>query len=150
MNGGNFLAPALCRVVEGEARDATRGVRDTADDLKSLFEALGLKSAHLMGWSAGAGTIMQFALDYPACAESLSLVAPVSPYGFGGTCDIHGTPTARDFAGSGAGTVSTNAVDQMRIGNTDSKSPAAPLQLLRQYFMNPGLLPDRKDSKAWV
>lgn len=125
--------------------DATRGARDTADDLKSLFEALGIKSAHLAGWSAGAATIMQFALDYPACVDSLLLISPVSPYGFGGTCDIHGTPAARDFAGSGAGTVSTDVVDQIRLGNTDAKSPAAPLHLLRQYFINPGLILERED-----
>lgn len=125
--------------------DATRGVRDTADDLKSLFAALGIKSAHLTGWSAGAGTIMQFALDHPASVDSLALVAPVSPYGFGGTCDIHGTPAARDFAGSGAGTVNNDAVDQMRLGNVDSQSPAAPLQLLRQYFVNPGSRLEREE-----
>ena len=35
------------------------------------------------GWSMGGGVVMQYALDHPAL--SLTLQAPVSPYGFGGT-----------------------------------------------------------------
>lgn len=125
--------------------DATRGVRDLSDDLKSLFEVLEIKSAHLAGWSAGAGVIAQITLDYPACVDSLTLIAPVSPYGFGGTCDIHGTPTARDFAGSGAGTINTEVIEQMRLGDMDSSSPAAPRQLLRQYFVSSGSCLKRED-----
>jgi len=118
--------------------DATRGARDLADDLHSLLSVLGIASAHLAGWSAGAGTIMQYALDHPRCVDSLTLIAPVSPYGFGGTCDLGGTPSARDFAGSGAGTINTGALEQMRLGNTGADNPLAPLQLLRHYFVNPG------------
>ncbi len=125
--------------------DATRGARDLADDLQSLLTALGITSAHLAGWSAGAGAIMQFALDYPACVDSLTLIAPVSPYGFGGTCDLHGTPSARDFAGSGAGTINVAALEQMRLGNTSANSPLAPLQLLRHYFVKPGFRCERED-----
>jgi pimeloyl-ACP methyl ester carboxylesterase len=126
--------------------DATRGARDTADDLKSLFEALGVESAHLAGWSAGAGTVMQFALDHPASVDSFTLIAPVSPYGFGGTCDVRGTPYASDFAGSGAGTVNADAVEQMRAGDESSESPAAPVQLLRKVFVNPPLRLERETT----
>ena len=37
--------------------DATRGVRDWSDDLRSLFEAMGLadRAVHLLGWSMGGG-----------------------------------------------------------------------------------------------
>src|SRR5688572_917451 len=34
--------------------DATRGVRDWADDLVALVDALGLDRVHLVGWSMGA------------------------------------------------------------------------------------------------
>ena len=36
---------------------------------------------------------------------SATLVCPCSPYGYGGTKDINGTPCYSDFAGSGAGTI---------------------------------------------
>jgi pimeloyl-ACP methyl ester carboxylesterase len=65
------------------------------------------------------------------------LVAPVSPWGFGGTCDIHGTPAAPDFAGSGAGTVDAGAVEQLRLARLDSGLPPFLLQLLRQVYVEP-------------
>src|ERR1700744_4167410 len=36
-----------------EPVDATRGLRDYADDVAALIEALGLTSVHLVGWSMG-------------------------------------------------------------------------------------------------
>ena len=63
--------------------DATRGVRDFSDDVHATLEALGIPTAHFVGWSMGGGVIMQYAIDHPAL--SLTLQAPVSPYGFGGT-----------------------------------------------------------------
>ncbi len=125
--------------------DATRGARDTADDLMALFEALDIKSAHLVGWSAGAGMMMQFALDYPATVASLTLIAPVSPYGFGGSTDLQGTPIASDFAGSGGGTVGSDTVEQIRLGDPHSNSPQAPRHLLRNYFVNPPFRHDREE-----
>lgn len=145
--GYRCIAPDLRGYGETEDLpiDATRGARDTADDLESLFEALDIEAAHLAGWSAGAASVMQFTMDQPGRVASLTLIAPVSPYGFGGTCDVHGSPAAKDFAGSGAGTVNTDVVDQMRLANTGSDSPAAPLQLLRQFFVNPPLRLDREE-----
>src|ERR1700734_3155226 len=73
-----------------EPVDATRGLRDYADDLAALIDALELTSVHLVGWSMGGGVVLQYLADHPAGhqAASVTLVAPVSPFGFGGT---HGT-----------------------------------------------------------
>lgn len=117
--------------------DATRGARDAADDLWALMAALEVDQARVVGWSAGAACAMQFAIDHPRSVASLALVAPVSPYGFGGTRDVDGKPNAPDFAGSGAGTVNADAVEQLRPGRADSASPLSPLQVLRQFFVEP-------------
>jgi pimeloyl-ACP methyl ester carboxylesterase len=117
--------------------DARRGARDVADDLSSLFAALRIDVAHLVGWSAGAAAAMQVAIDHPRAVASLTLIAPVSPYGFGGTRDVDGTPGTPDFAGSGAGTVNAEAVEQLRLGLVESDSPLSPLQLLRTVFVEP-------------
>ena len=45
--------------------DATRGVADWADDLAALVDALGLDRVHLVGWSMGAGVVLQYLLDAP-------------------------------------------------------------------------------------
>ncbi|MGI8531649.1 MAG: alpha/beta fold hydrolase [Geodermatophilaceae bacterium] len=63
--------------------DATRGLRDFADDVAATVDTLGLDTVHLVGWSMGGGVAMQYLLDHPDRVATLSLVAPVSPYGFG-------------------------------------------------------------------
>jgi len=126
--------------------DATRGARDWSDDLAALLDALDVDSAHLLGWSAGAAAILQFALDRPARTRSLTLVAPVSPYGFGGTRDADGTPTHADYAGSGGGIVNAELVKQLAARNVSADSPAAPLSLLREFFVKPPLELEREES----
>lgn len=58
--------------------DATRGLRDWADDTHALLRALGIERApHLVGWSTGGAAIAAYALDRPVA--SLTFVDPVSP-----------------------------------------------------------------------
>ena len=45
--------------------DASRGLRDWADDLAALVDTLGLDRVHLVGWSMGGGVVMQYLLDHP-------------------------------------------------------------------------------------
>src|SRR5690606_27946304 len=70
--------------------DATRGLGDYADDVASVLDELGIRSAHVVGWSMGGGVAMQLLLDRPELFATLTLVAPVSPYGFGGTAGPDG------------------------------------------------------------
>src|SRR6266704_314051 len=75
-----------------EPVDATRGLRDYADDLAAVIDALGLASVHLVGWSMGGGVVLQYLVDRPGRhrVTSLTLVDPVSPFGFGGTRGVDG------------------------------------------------------------
>src|SRR4029077_10588812 len=75
-----------------EPVDATRGLRDYADDLAAAIEASGLDSVHLVGWSMGGGVVLQYLVDRPGThrVASLTLVGPVSPFGFGGTKGVDG------------------------------------------------------------
>jgi pimeloyl-ACP methyl ester carboxylesterase len=61
--------------------DATRGVRDYADDLAATIAALGLTSVHLVGWSMGGGVVLQYLVDRPGTHRlaSLTLVDPGIP-----------------------------------------------------------------------
>src|SRR3954468_9838348 len=48
------------------AIDATRGLRDWADDTAAVLDALGLDAPpHLAGWSTGGAAIAAYALDRP-------------------------------------------------------------------------------------
>lgn len=131
---------------EGLPIDARRGVGDLTDDLRALCDALELGRVHLLGWSAGAGVVMDFVLQHPQRVQSLTLVAPVSPYGFGGTVDLKGTPLDKDFAGSGAGTVSPELVEQLSQGNESLSSPFSVRSVLREHLVKPGTVLAREDE----
>lgn len=63
--------------------DAVRGLGDFSDDLRSLVEALGLEQrAYLVGWSVGGTVAIRYTMDHPADVASLTLINPMSPYGF--------------------------------------------------------------------
>lgn len=78
--------------------DATHGLRDYSDDLTALRDTLSLDRIHLVGWSMGGGIALQHLRDHPTAVRSLTLVNPVSPYGFGGTHGPDGRLNHRDGA----------------------------------------------------
>jgi len=53
-----------------EPVDATRGVRDYADDLAAVIDALDLDAVHLLGWSMGGGVVLQYLVDRPGAHGS--------------------------------------------------------------------------------
>jgi pimeloyl-ACP methyl ester carboxylesterase len=122
--------------------DATRGARDWSDDLYALMQSLGLSSAHWVGWSAGAAAIMQLKIDHADCLKSLTLVAPVSPCGFGGTKNLQGEPCHDDYAGSGGGMVDDTFIRQVKLKNESREHAASPLNVIHEsYFYHPQKLP---------
>jgi ABC-type branched-subunit amino acid transport system ATPase component/pimeloyl-ACP methyl ester carboxylesterase len=136
------VAPNLRGFGASEAQpvDATRGLRDFADDLHALFVALGLTGArrpHLLGWSMGSGVIMQYATDHPDAVASLTLVDPLSPFGFGGTKDAAGTPCWPDFAGAGGGTANPDYVQRLASGDRSSDSPNSPRSVMNAFYFKP-------------
>ncbi len=126
--------------------DATRGLRDFSDDLFSLAQALGLDKFHLFGWSMGGNAAIQFAIDHADALLSLTLEAPGSPFGFGGTKGAEGTPIWPDFAGSGGGTANPDFVQ--RIGRGDRGSEQfSPRTVMNAFYFKPPFqaAPDREE-----
>src|SRR3954465_15131681 len=121
--------------------DATRGVRDWSDDVAALITALGLDRVHLVGWSMGAGVVLQYLLDAPDRVASVALVAPLSPYGFGGTAGPDGARVHEDGTGSGAGGANPGFVGRLAAGDTAADDPACPRAVLRAFYVAPGSLP---------
>ena len=130
-----------------EPVDATRGLRDYADDLAALIEALELTSVHLVGWSMGGGVLMQYLADRPAAhaAASLTLEAPVSPFGFGGTYGTDGTLCDPAGAGSGGGSVNPDFVARLVAGDRSADSPTSPRQVLLAHYVKPPFVPAELD-----
>jgi pimeloyl-ACP methyl ester carboxylesterase len=126
--------------------DATRGVRDYADDLASFVRQLGLPAFHLFGWSLGGNIVIQYAIDHPETVRSLTLQATGSPFGFGGSRDAEGTPTWPDFAGSGGGTINAEFARRIAEGDRGSEqfSPRTVMNTL--YFKPPfRVSPEREE-----
>ncbi|HRC54500.1 MAG: alpha/beta hydrolase [Myxococcales bacterium] len=145
------IAPDLRGYGRTEVKDidATRGLRDFSDDLYALLTETGMGSGkvHLVGWSVGAGVAMQYAIDHPGRVASLTLVAPMSPYGFGGTKDAAGTPCWPDFAGSGGGTAAAEFVQRIGASDTGEESAFSPRKVMNTYYVKPPFraAPERED-----
>lgn len=137
------LAPDLRGYGDSERApiDATRGLRDFSEDLLSLLDSPGLlpegRKVHLVGWSVGGGVVMQMAMLRPERVASLVLLAPMSPYGFGGTQGPQGAPCWPDFAGSGGGTANPEYVKRLAAGDASEESAFSPRQVMNQFYFKP-------------
>ena len=65
------------------AVDGSRGLTDMSDDVLALMDTLGIERAHVVGHSMGGGITWHLLGDAPERLLSASLIAPVSPFGFG-------------------------------------------------------------------
>ena len=142
------LAPDLRGYGDSEPKcvDATRGARDWSDDLRSLMHSLRIERAHFLGWSLGAAPIMQLAIDQPGAVCSLCLVAPVSPFGYGGSKTIHGEACYDDGAGSGGGTVPADFVARVAAKDTGSDAPFSPRNVIAGSFFYTPIKLAREDQ----
>jgi pimeloyl-ACP methyl ester carboxylesterase len=127
--------------------DATRGLGDWADDLLALVGALGLEKYHLVGHSLGGMLLFTVvARDNPSIL-SITLVNPGSPYGFGGTRDLNGTPIYADFAGSGGGVVNPEFPVLMQKGDRSEDNPqASPRVVMNSFYWKPPFRPEREED----
>ncbi len=124
--------------------DARRGAKDWVDDLVALLDCLEINEVHIVGCSLGGYIIWKFMIDHPGRILSVTLVNPGSPYGFGGTKDVSGTPCFSDHAGTGGG-IRNEELIQRAMGNDRSmESQYSPRRSLHSLFIPP-FIPKRED-----
>lgn len=128
--------------------DATRGLADFSDDVAAVMAAMGVASAHVVGWSMGGGIVQQLMLDHPALIETATLQAPVSPYGFGGTAGADGRLLTADAAGTGAGGANPDFVARLADGDTTADEQTSPRSVYRSAYVAAGFESDVED--LWV
>lgn len=126
--------------------DARRGYRDWMEDLLALMDALQLPRAHLVGWSLGGGILYRLMADHPERALSITLVCPVSPFGFGGTKDETGTPCFPDFAGSGGGVVNPEFIRRITEGDRTAEDPNSPRNVMAGFYYKPGFKAEMEED----
>ena len=71
----------------------------------------------------GGGVLMQYLLTHADDLASVTLVAPISPYGFGGTKGPDGQACSDDFAASGAGGAAPEFVQRLAAGDRSEDEP---------------------------
>jgi pimeloyl-ACP methyl ester carboxylesterase len=134
------IAPDLRGFGRTEAKpiDATRGLGDMVDDVRSLLVTLGLTDAgrvNAAGWSMGAGVLWQYALAYPDDLASLTMIAPLSPYGWGGIKGLDGKPCFDDYASTGGGTAAPDFCRRLAEGDRSEDDPtSSPRVIVRDFF----------------
>ncbi len=126
--------------------DATLGLGDMVEDVRSLVEAMGLGKFHIVGHSMGGGVVMKYAIAYPDDLLSITLVDTMSPYGYSGSKDVDGTPCHEDGAPAGAAGVNPDFVKLMAAGERDTENPMAPRNVMRQFYFKPPFIPEREED----
>ncbi len=126
--------------------DATRGLGDLADDLVALLDHLHIQQAHVVGHSLGGSVLWRLLVDAPQRILTVTLAAPGSPFGFGGTKDIQGTPYYDDFAGSGGGIVNAEFTRLMAEGDRSSDSQVSPRVVMNTFYWKLPFKPAREEE----
>lgn len=125
--------------------DATRGMRDFADDVEALLDHLHIEQAHIVGCSLGGAVVWRMMMDYPERFLTVVLINPGSPYGFGGTKDEAGTPCYPDFAGTGGGMANPELIQRVKDGDRSMDSQLSPRVGMRGLF-KPPFVPTREEE----
>ena len=126
--------------------DSTHGMGDLSDDAAALLDTLGVDAAHVVGNSMGGSVLWRMMADHPGRLRSAIHADPGSPYGYGGTRDVVGTPTTSDFAGSGAGLVNPQMVERLQAGDLSTDDPVSPRNVFRSLLVKAPKIVDREDA----
>jgi pimeloyl-ACP methyl ester carboxylesterase len=95
----------------------------------------------------GGGVVLQYLTDRPGAhrVASLTLVDPVSPFGFGGTRGVDGILCDPWGAGSGGGGANPEFVERLAGKDRTDKSPLSPRQVLLAHYVKPPYMPEHLD-----
>ncbi len=126
--------------------DATRGMGDLADDAIALLDHLNIDRAHVVGNSMGGSVVWRLLMNHSARFLAVTLVAPGSPYGFGGTKDAIGTPCFEDYAGSGGGLTNPGLLQLIQAGDRGMEQLFSPRTALRALVFRPPFIPPREEE----
>ncbi len=127
--------------------DATRGLTDLSDDLAVLLDTLGIEQAHIAGHSLGGAVAMKFMMDYPQRILTVTLAAPGSPYGYGGSKGLDGELCHPDGAGSGGGIVNAKFAEYMKQGERGTDDPqGSPRIVMNTFYWKPPFRAAREED----
>ena len=162
---GDQRIPELAYPPTGQVRSFEEGLNYVPAEIKARYQGpgpfadmwqrcqrvldtLAIPAAHVVGWSMGGGVAMQLLLDRPELVSSLTLVSPVSPYGFGGT-DAAGRVLDPEEPGVGGGGANPDFVQRLLDQDRSADAPTSPRNVLRgAYVADPATVAEHED--VWV
>lgn len=132
---------------EDQIIDATKGIEDWVEDLASLVNALELSHYHLVGHSLG-GFVCWGMIDRMAnFIDTVTLISPGPPMGFGGIHEATGIANNKDYSGSGGGIVVDEFVERLRAGDRSTEDPLfSPRNTMNRLFWKEGFRAEREDE----
>lgn len=125
--------------------DATRGIADLSDDLAALMDTLSIEKAHVVGHSLGGSVLWQFMMDYPGRILTVTMAAPGSPYGFGGSKGLDGEMVFADGAGAGGGAANPDFAKRLSE-NDASDEQGSPRFIMNTFYWKPPFKPAREEA----
>ena len=125
--------------------DGARGLADMSDDVLALMDTLDIERAHIVGHSMGGGVAWRLMMDAPERLLSASLIAPVSPFGFGGTKDAEGRICAPDAAGSGGGVANPQYTQLLKEGERGD-GEMSPRAVMNGFYWKPPYASEREED----
>ena len=84
--------------------------------------------------------------DHPGQLLTVTLETPVSPYGFGGSKGLEGTPCYDDYAGSGGGVVNPQFVACITAGDRSADDPNSPRNVMNAFYYKPPFRAGREED----
>ncbi|MFN8377581.1 MAG: alpha/beta hydrolase [Anaerolineae bacterium] len=127
--------------------DATRGMGDFSDDAFALLDTLGIQKAHLVGHSLGGAVVWRMMMDAPERILTVTVAAPGSPYGFGGSKGNDGQLCNPDGAGSGGGIVNAEFTKLMAANERSADNPqASPRVVMNTFYWKPPFKAAREEE----
>lgn len=143
------VAPDMRGFGETEKKliDATRGIGDWLDDLKALIEVLDLAPLHLVGHSLGGFVCWGMIAECIPDIDTVTLIAPGPPMGFGGIHGEKGIPNNTDYSGSGGGIVVQKFAENVKAGDRSAKDPMySPRNVMNRLFWKQGFKAEREED----
>jgi pimeloyl-ACP methyl ester carboxylesterase len=131
---------------EDKRIDATQGCMDWVADLLGLMDVMGYVRFHVAGHSLGGSVIWAMLAAAPERIYTATVIAPGSPFGFGGTKDPQGTPCAPDFAGSGGGIVNPEFARLIAEGYRGTEYQASPRTVMNSFYWKPPFQHPREEA----
>lgn len=125
--------------------DATKSMQDVVLDLEELLKKLSISKVHLIAHSLGGAVAYQFASSFPTKIQTMSVINPCSPYGFGGTKGLEGISCSQDYAGSGGGIANANFVKRLAEKDYGSDDPqSSPRMVMKNFYWHNTFEPSKE------